>query len=134
MSGYPRLHPDDMISPTDPDYAPAIPRQRPIGRTPPPAQQIEELHFELRLEGNVIGTVYPMRLTGAAQLDLEDAKSTRDVIAWLKRYASADDATLASVEQTLRAGPLSGIRNFIQTVVEALTHAVDLSKPSGPRS
>jgi len=134
MNNYPRMHPDDVILPNDPDYVPAIPRQHQIGRTPPPAQQIEELHFDLKLDGRVIGTVYPMRLTGAAQLDLEDARTTRQVIAWLKSYAGADDATLAYVEQTLRTGPLDGISGFVRTVAEALNRAIELSKPSGPRS
>lgn len=111
-----------------PAAVPSIPRQ--MGRAVPSA---EELHFEIKLDGEVIGVVYPKRLTGAAQLDLEDAKSTRHVIAWLKLYANADDDTLGFVERTLRSGPLDGVGAFVRTVAGALEHAIELSKTSGPR-
>lgn len=111
------------------DVIPVIPRH-PQGRAVP---EVEELHFEIRLSGQPIGTVYPKRLTGAAQLDLEDAKNTRQVIAWLKTHANADDDTLVFVENTLRTGPLDGVNAFVRTVAEALTHAVDLSKTNGSR-
>jgi len=121
--GYPRLHSDDAIEPNDPPV-PLIPR----GRAAPPA---DELHFDIRLDGETIGTVYPRRLTGAAQLDLEDAKSTRQIIAWLVEYAGGD---AAHVEAMLRRLPLGEIKTFILGITDALTQSIALGNASGPRS
>jgi hypothetical protein len=89
-----------------------------------------EPSFDIKLDGQVIGTVYPQRLTGAAQIDLEDAKSTRAVIAWLVTYAGGD---AAHVEQMLRALPLVEITNFVRGVSEALSRSIALGNASGPR-
>jgi hypothetical protein len=106
-------------------HIPAAPRQ--LGRAVPP---VEELHFEIKLDGQVIGTVYPKRLTGAAQLDLEDAKSTRHVIAWLVTYANGD---AARVETMLRELPLAGITAFVRSTMNALEQSIALGNESGPR-
>lgn len=127
---YARLHPDDAILPDDSDYAvPAIPRQHQVGRTPPPTPP--EPSFDIKLDGQTIGTVYPMRLTGAAQIDLEDAQSTRQVIRWVVAYAGGD---AAKVEAMLRALPLPEVTSFVRGVAEALGRSIALGNGSGPRS
>lgn len=108
---------------------PAIPRQHQIGRTPPPAPA--EPSFDIKLDGQVIGTVFPMRLTGAAQIDLEDAQSTRAVIRWLVTYAGGD---ATKVEAMLRALPLPEITAFVKSVAGALSQSIALGNGSGPRS
>ena len=112
----------------DPDYAPAIPRQHQLGRTPPP---VEEPHFEIAIDGKLLGTVYPLRMKGKAQFALERCTSALQIIQWMATYAGGD---AAHIEQVLGELPIQDIRAFIASVAQALTEAMSLSKPSGPRS
>lgn len=104
-------------------YAPV--RQR--GRTAP---EKSEPAFDINLNGETIGTVYPLRLTGAAQIDLEEARSTRQVIAWLVTYAGGD---AQHVEAMLRQLPLGEITTFVQNVATALSQSIALGNRNGPR-
>lgn len=104
------------------------PERRQVGRVPPP---VEEAHIEIYIDGQVVGTVYPGRLTGAAQFDLEDAQTTRQVIRWLVLYAGGD---AEAVEAILRPLPLIQVTEFVRSVARSLSKSLELSKKNGSAS
>lgn len=107
---------------------PAIPRQHQIGRTPP---VVEEVHFDIAIDGQLLGTVYPLRLKGEAQFAMERCTSALQIIGWMETYANGN---AAHIEQVLSKLAIQEIKTFIQGVAQALTESMSLSKPSGPRS
>lgn len=111
------------------DVLPIIPRQveRERGRAVP---QAEEAHFEIKLDGQIIGVVYPKRLTAGALMDLEDGVKTRDHIRWLVDYAGGD---AVQVEAVLRPLPILEVRTFVNALISALTRAIEMGNESGPR-
>jgi hypothetical protein len=128
---YPRSVSTDL---DEQDYIPAVPRQQ--GRAVP---EQKEPSFDIKLDGEVIGTVFPMRLTGGAQIDLEEAKTTRQLITWLVEYAGNHQDSESKkqhamrVEAKLRALGLAEIRSFAQALIDALVKSVELGNESGPR-
>lgn len=93
-------------------------------------QEPVEPSLAIKLDGEVIGVLYPRRLPGAAQLDIEDAQTTRQVIAWMQKYASGDPR---KIEAKLRELPLAEVTTFVRTVAEAMRQAIALGNASGPR-
>lgn len=101
--------------------------------TPPSYEEVRpeyEPSFEIKLDGQTVGRIYPRRLKGAAQIDLEDAQTTRQVIRWLVTYAGGDGAR---VEAALRELPLSEVTTFVQNVAQALKQSLELGKSRGSR-
>lgn len=89
-----------------------------------------EPSFDIKLDGQVIGTIYPRRLKGAAQIDLEDAQTTRQVIRWLVVYAGGNGE---KVEAVLRELPINEVTTFVKNVATALQQSLDLGKVKGSR-
>jgi hypothetical protein len=85
--------------------------------------------MELKVDGKVIGEVDPQALTIGDQLDLEDARTVRDVMYWLVDHAGADEEAL---EETLRPLPLPEVLTIARGISEALGAAIP--NESGERS
>ena len=117
---------DEPVQEDPVDDYPRVPRRQ-VGRVVP---EVVEPSFEIVLDGHKVGEVFPLRLTGAAQLDLEDAQTTRQVINWVVTYAGGN---AEQVEGLLRPLPLIEVTNFVRQVALALKKSLQLGKQSGPR-
>lgn len=124
-NGAPGTYAFPTPEPLDPDYQPQRLRGREAPQAPP-----DEPSFEIKVDGVLLGVVYPMRLTGRAQFDLERAGTLLGVLSWMGTYAGGNPA---QIEQVLAERPIHEIANFVSGISQALAQAIALGKQSGPR-
>ena len=122
--------PEDEPGYNTPQQADYNTPQHPRGRAVPPVAAPDEPHFDIAVDGVRLGTVYPMRLTGRAQFDLERSATLLSILAWMVKYAGAD---AAQIEHVLAERPIYEIANFISGITQALTQSIALGNGSGPR-
>lgn len=88
-------------------------------------QATQTMTVAIVVNGQQLGEVDPDELTIGAQMDLEDAKSTRQVIQWMGTYANAD---VARVEEILRPLKARELHQLVASLNTALQRAVEVPK------
>lgn len=78
--------------------------------------------IDIQVDSTLIGRIDPADVTIGDQIELEEAKGARDILAWLKSHA----AMSADAESTLKKMPLRKVKELGEGVSKALMAAVEL--------
>lgn len=101
---------------------------RPRGRTVP--QPTPKL-IDIIVNEVTLATVDVSALTAGAQFDLEDAKTARQLLAWLETHAAVDD--IAAVEATLRPMKVQAIVDLLNEIATTIGRATSVPKARARR-
>jgi hypothetical protein len=78
--------------------------------------------IDINIDGVLIGRIDPAEVTIGDQIELEETRGAKGIVAWLKAHA----AMSADAESTLRKMPLRKVKELGNGVSEALLAAVEL--------
>lgn len=78
--------------------------------------------IDIKVDEVLIGRIDPASITIGDQIELEEAKGAREVLAWLRAHAGTE----AEAEAKLKKMPLRRIKELAQGVGDALIAAAEL--------
>lgn len=110
-----------------------IPGSRPRGRVVPMQAEEPGLLIDIRVNGVTFGTVDPMQLRAAAQIDLERIRGALDLLRWCETHAGVPAEDMPALEAELAEMPLYSIVELAQSISAALGEAMQLPKARGRR-
>lgn len=87
--------------------------------------------IEVRVEGNLLGTIDPYKLKGKAQFELERCNTALQLLTWLETYADGD---AEEAERVLSELSLQDIMTFARELATAMGQALRAPKAKGAHS